>query len=52
MSDFEKVLQIANDGYHDREDYPPYATTPWEDRNRWTAYLKKISAELDSSDTR
>ena len=47
MADFEKVLQVANDGYHNRDDYPPYAMSVWEDRNRWIDYLKKINAELD-----
>lgn len=47
MAEFEEVLRIANDGYHERDDYPPYAFDPMTDRNRWSAYLRKINAELD-----
>lgn len=41
----EQVIQTANDGYHRRDDYPPYAMAPWDDRLRWSDYLKKIIAE-------
>lgn len=40
----EKIIVRANAGYHDRDDYPPYAVTPWDDRPRWSDYLKKIAA--------
>lgn len=39
-----KIIDRANDGYHARDDYPPFATTPWDDRLRWSDYLKKIAA--------
>lgn len=45
--EFEKVLKTAMDGYHDRKDYPPFALTSWDDRNRFIAYLKKINKELE-----
>ena len=47
MADFKKVLEIAKDGYGRRLDYPPYAVAPWDDRNRWNAYLNDINDELD-----
>jgi len=47
MADFKLVSKTANDGYHDRKDYPPYALMSWDDRNRWIAYLEKINSELD-----
>lgn len=49
MADFIEVLKVAQNGYHDRDDYPPYALMSWDDRPRWTAYLQKINEELDSS---
>jgi hypothetical protein len=42
----ERIIQAAKDGYHRCEDYPPYAVTPWDDRLRWSDYLKKIAAEV------
>ena len=48
MAEFKKVLQIAHDGYTKRDDYPPFALAPWDDRPRWTAYLEKIDAELEA----
>ena len=42
----EKIIQAANDGYHNRPDYPPYALTPWDDRLRWSDYIKKVAAEV------
>ena len=49
MAEFAHVLKMAEDGYHDRNDYPPFALTSWEDRQRWTAYLKRLAAELDDA---
>lgn len=48
MAEFKDVLKMAHRGYHDREDYPPYALMSWDDRNRWSQYLEKINAELDT----
>lgn len=48
MADFAKVLKKAQDGYHQRKDYPAFAMAPWDDRNRWTDYLTKINQELDA----
>lgn len=42
----ELIIQRANGGYHDREDYPPFALTPWDDRLRWSDYIKVIAAEV------
>ena len=44
--DFKEVMKKAHDGYHDRDDYPPLALMPWDDRPRWTKYLEKIYEEL------
>ncbi len=49
MADFKVVLKKAQDGYHDRDDYPPLGMTPWSDRITWTAYLEKINAELGTA---
>lgn len=40
------IIQRAHDGYRNREDYPSFALTPWDDRNRWTAYVHKVAAEV------
>ena len=48
MADFKVVLQKAQEGYTKRDDYPPFAMMPWEDRPKWTAYLAKINAEMDA----
>lgn len=47
MAEFKEVLEKAQDGYHDREDYPPFALTSWDDRTKWNKYLEKINEELD-----
>jgi len=47
MADFKTVLERAHAGYSNRDDYPPFAIAPWDDRPRWNAYLEKINAELD-----
>ncbi len=46
MNDFKEVLKIADAGYHNRDDYPPYAIDPMTDRNRWREYMMKIDNEL------
>ena len=48
MADFKEVLKAANDGYHNRSDYPPFAISVWDDRILWSDYLTKINDELDS----
>ena len=48
MADFKEVLEVAQRGYHHRDDYPPYALASWDDRTRWTGYLEKINEELDT----
>lgn len=42
----DKIIKRANDGYHNRDDYPPYALAPWDDRLRWSDYIKKVAAEV------
>ena len=43
----EAIIQRANDGYHrDTGRYPSYALAPWDDRIKWTAYIKTIAAEV------
>ena len=49
MAEFSEVIKIAREGYSDRNDYPPYALSPWDDRKRWTDYLTKINLELDTA---
>jgi hypothetical protein len=46
----DRIIQRANDGYRGREDYPSYALTPWDDRPRWSAYIKKIADEIEAED--
>lgn len=46
MADFEDVMKAADDGYHNRDDYPPYAIMAWDDRKRWREYVEKINKEL------
>ena len=41
----EKMKQTMDKGYHDRQDYPPYALAPWDDRNRYREYIFKIMDE-------
>jgi hypothetical protein len=40
------IMQRANDGYHRRDDYPAFAMAPWDDRLRWSDYIKKVTAEV------
>lgn len=42
----EALLKAANDGYHDRDDYPPFALTSFDDRPRWNDYLRRVAADL------
>ena len=43
----DRILRKANDGYHNRDDFPPYAVMSWDDRLRWSAYIKKIADEIE-----
>lgn len=44
----EKVKKEIDDGYHKRDDYPPYAIASWDDRNRYRQYIFKILDEVAS----
>ena len=50
MADFKEVLQKANDGYHQRSDYPKYEIHPWDDRVMWSRYLTLINDEMDATE--
>lgn len=41
-----KLKNEIDEGYHEREDYPPYALMPWDDRNRYREYIFKIIDEF------
>lgn len=51
----DRILKRANDGYRTRlttgpQDYPPFAVTPWDDRQRWSKYIKAIADEIEAED--
>lgn len=41
----QKLKDTIDWGYHNRDDYPPFALTPWDDRNRYREYVFKIIDE-------
>lgn len=43
-----KIIDRADAGYRNQEKsgYPPYALTAWDDRVRWTGYLRKVMVEV------
>lgn len=48
----DAIIQRANDGYQDQANsgYPPYALAAWDDRTRWSAYIKKVAAIVISEE--
>ena len=42
----EKIKQAIDNGYHDRDDYPPFAIVSWDDRSRYKNYVYKIMDEF------
>ena len=42
----DKIKKEVDNGYHDRDDYPPYALVSWDDRNRYRKYVFKIMDEF------
>lgn len=43
----EAIIDRANDNYHVSDSgYPPFALAPWDDRIRWSDYLKKVATEV------
>lgn len=43
----QAIIDEANDGYHhDNANYPPFALTPWDDRIRWTNYIKTCAERV------
>ena len=37
-----KFPTALTDGYHNRKDYPPFAITSRDDRNRYREYVKRV----------
>ncbi len=48
--DAEDLKGLIDRGYHDRDDYPPYALISWDDRNRYRDYVFRIIDEKAESD--
>ena len=51
----DRIIDRANDGYRTRnttgpKDYPPFALTSWDDRIRWSKYIKTIADEIEAED--
>lgn len=44
----QKLKDVIDRGYHHRKDYPSFALTPWDDRNRYRDYIFKIIDEYTS----
>lgn len=42
----DKIKKEIDDGYHCREDYPPFALVSWDDRSRYREYVFKIMDEF------
>jgi len=42
----KEVINKSGSAFSDRDDYPPYAITPWEDRNRYRGFFFKILDEF------
>lgn len=40
------LLRKLDNGYHDREDYPPFAIDPMTDRNRYREYVRAVAEEF------
>lgn len=47
----EDLKRKIDRGYHDRDDYPPYAIESWTDRNRYREYVFKIIDEFVETGT-
>ena len=41
----ENIKRDIDNGYHNRNDYPPYALVSWDDRTRYREYIFKIMDE-------
>lgn len=37
-----RLKNAIRNGYSNREDYPPFALTPFEDRNRYLEYVNRV----------
>jgi len=42
----QKLKDKIDRGHHERQDYPPFAVTAWEDRNRYREYVFRVIDEL------
>lgn len=42
----EKIKREIDNGYSNRDDYPPFALMAWDDRGRYREYVFKIMGEF------
>lgn len=41
------IIQRANEGYHsDAKNYPAFALLSWDDRPRWSEYIRQCAVEV------
>ena len=43
------IMKELDGGYHNRELdlYPPFAMAPWDDRNRYREYVRRVLERLE-----
>lgn len=44
--DVQYIMRLIGRGYHERNDYPPFAISPFEDRPRYHQYVERVLKDL------
>ena len=49
MEKTNMIMKELDSGYHEqkRDQYPPLALAPWDDRNRYREYVRRVLTRLE-----
>lgn len=48
----KEIKHKVDMGYHNRDDYPPFALVSWDDRNKYREYIFRIIDEVCNEKTK
>ncbi len=50
VQDLDEIERVVSNGYHTRDDYPPFNINPFRDRFDFEKYIYRVMGEMTTTD--